>query len=340
MERLSGREERILQSIVDSFIQTAEPVGSRTIAQKYKLGLSPATIRNTVMDLEEWGFVWQPYTSAGRIPTDKGYRYYVDSLMRVERLSPVEKDTIREKVEVGLGEAGQVLEQATRVLADASRQLGVVVPPRFYQGIFKRLDLVRLSEDRVLLVLTIRAGLVRTMVAEIDPNVLDQALDETAQVINERLSGLSLGEIKSSLDERLDNLGLGDPRVVQVFKDSVDHLFDFREFEQLHLGGTKNILSQPEFTDRQKLRSLMEVLEERQGMLQVLNQVGQGEGVTVTIGSENPYRKMRFCSLVASTYWVGNVTGTLGVIGPTRMRYGRLVSLVDYMAQLLTSILG
>ena len=339
-DNLSEREKLILQSLIDYYVATAEPVGSRAVAQKFSLGISPATIRNTMQDLEEMGLVTQPHTSAGRIPTDKGYRVYVDSVMGREALSSVEEEQIRREIHPDYAAVEDILEQTSRVLAAVSRQLGVTISPRFDKGVLTRIDLIPVAEKKILVVLAVKHGLVRTVLLEAESNLNTEQVEKTASVLNERLCGLTLGEIKDSMNQRLKEATSADTRLIKIFLDSAENLLNFTETEEMHLGGTTNILDQPEFKDREKLKSLIEILEEKKLLSELISSQGIKEGITITIGNEIERGEIQSCSLVTSPYRAGKVKGTIGIIGPTRMKYSKLVSLVEYTAKRLSEVLS
>ncbi len=337
---LSEREKGVLQALVNLYVATAEPVGSKAIADRYKLGVGPATIRNTLQDLEERGMIQKPHTSAGRIPTDKGYRAYVDNLLKPERLSESEEKQIQDEMMLDYGKVEELMEQTSKVLGDISKQLGVTLAPRFDQGILTNIDLIPVADKKLLVVLAVKSGLVRSILLEADSSLETFALDKTKSILNERLCGLSLGEIRSSVKERLKETQSGDPRLIKLFLDSSASLLNFDQTEQLHLGGTTNIVSQPEFKDMEKLSSFIELIEQKKMLAELLAAQGIKEGITVTIGKEIDRGEMDSCSLVTSSYGSGDVKGIIGIIGPTRMRYAKLVSLVDYTAKLLNEILS
>jgi heat-inducible transcriptional repressor len=339
-DNLSEREKLILQSLIDYYVTTAEPVGSRVVAQKFSLGISPATIRNTMQDLEEMGLVTQPHTSAGRIPTDKGYRVYVDSMMGREALSSVEEEQIRREIHPDYAAVEDILEQTSRVLAAVSKQLGITISPRFDKGVLTRIDLIPVADKKILVVLAVKHGLVRTVLLEAESNLSTEQVEKTVSVLNERLCGLTLGEIKDSMDLRLKEATSADPRLIKIFLDSAENLLNFTETEEMHLGGTTNILDQPEFKDREKLKGFIQVLEEKKLLSELISSQGIKEGITITIGNEIERGEIQSCSLVTSPYRAGKVKGTIGVIGPTRMKYSKLVSLVEYTAKRLSEVLS
>ena len=339
-ERLSERERLVLKSLISHYVATAEPVGSRAVAQKYRLGISPATVRSTMQDLEEMGLITHPHTSAGRVPTDKGYRLYVDSMMGTEALTASEEDQIRREICADYAAVEDILGQTALVLATVSKQLGLTIAPRFDKGVLTSINLIPVAEKKILVVLAVKHGLVRTVLLEAESSVDVKSLEKTAGVLNERLSGLTLGEIKESIDLRLKETSPADARLIKLFLDSTDSLLNLTEPDQMHLGGTTNIVDQPEFKDREKLRSLIEVLEEKKLLAELVSAKGIKEGITITIGKEMERGEMQSCSLVTSPYRAGKVSGTIGIIGPTRMRYSKLVSTVEYAAKLLSDVLS
>jgi len=340
MRSLSRRELQILNALIDCYIRTAEPVGSRKLAARYNLEVSPATIRNTLQDLEDLNLVYQPHTSAGRIPTEKAYRLYVDNLMDIRPLGAAEKEQIRANLTTGSRAINEILEQSCRVLSDISRQLGVSLAPRFTEGILGRLELIPVADQRLLVVVAIKSGLVRSVVMEIDSAINPKMVEETAAILNEKLVGLTLGRIISTIHERVHDVSMGDPRLIRLFVDSAEEILSPQLERDLHLMGTHNITSQPEFRSPERLQSLIEVLEERRDIIKSLDATTISEGVVVTIGKDANLGQLDSCSMVTSTYRAGKTIGTIGVIGPTRMPYSKLMSIVDYTSRLLSEILS
>ncbi len=336
---LSERERMVLNSIVEDFVRNAVPVGSRVLSKKQGIQLSPATIRNVMGDLEESGYLTHPHTSAGRVPTDKGYRFYVDSLMEVEELSEQEKNDILQHFLRVTKEVDSILDAASQVIARVSSQLGVVLSPRFYQGSFEKIELVPLAEKKVLMVLSIKSGLVRTILLKMEAEVSREVMERTAAVINERLHGLSLTEIKNTLDSRLRDLVEVDAGLVNAIASSATPLIDQIDHRNFHFGGTNNIMVQPEFFDHRKLSNMLNLLESKQIVIRLFEQSETRGELTIAIGEENRDELIKYCSLITTSYHLGSVTGTLGVIGPTRMRYPKVIALVDFMAKVLTEVL-
>ena len=338
-EELNGREREILRLIVHDFILTAAPVSSRSLHKNYKLNYSPATIRNVMMELEKRGYLQQPHVSAGRVPTNLGYRFYVNSLMKPERLTSQEKKIIFEDLNSVSSDINHILERASQVLARISKQLGVVLIPHFYEGIFEKLELVPIAGNRTLMVLKLNSGLVKTIMMELDFQISRKNLDTTARILNQRLSGLKLGEIKRTIDQRLRNVSGGNANMIKFFISQAGDLFDFEEWEDVYYGGTRNIVHQPEFNDQQRLEALMTLLDNRKSIIQLLARIDDNRKIVVKIGDENRDLNIQHCSLVTTSYHVGSASGTLGIIGPTRMRYSKIIPIVDFMSQVLSNVL-
>ncbi len=339
-ESLSDREKCILKVLIDHYISTAEPVGSKTISEKYDIGLSPASIRNTLKDLEEMGYLSQPHTSAGRVPTNLGYRSYADYLLTPEKLSDTEKELIKLKMKTEHTAIDSILEQTSHLLSILSKQLGVTVAPRLDSAILTRLELIPVAEKKLMVVLVVKSGLIKSIIIEVDSNLPDMAISETVQVLNERLCGLSLGEIKRTIRERVKNTNQGDPKLIRLFIESKSEIWNLPTDEKLHFSGTSNLFHQPEFQNPHDMADVIAFIEDRNALHEMLTGTGISEGITITIGYENKKGKAEQLSLLTSTYNMGGVKGVVGIIGPTRMKYSKLVSLVDYTAKMLSEILS
>lgn len=332
---LSKRERTLLKHIVESYIRNALPVGSRYLAKAYNLGISPATIRNVMNDLEEMGYLKQPHVSAGRIPTDKGYRFYVDCLTSTNAFGEHDRQLILANFSDLSIDVEEILEVSSRVLGEISSQLGVVLEPSFYNGIFNKMELVSISDTRILAVITIESGLVKTIMMEIQTEVSRDQLHETSRIINERLSGLSLKEVKDTLDKRLADTGISNPMLLRTIIRFADKLFSFQKQKDLHVGGTMNIMSNPEFSDHVHVSKIIELIDRKENILHFLNAT-QTDNLTVRIGRENEGELFSEYSVISARYRLGRVAGTLGVVGPTRMHYSRIIPLVSFMGDVLT----
>jgi heat-inducible transcriptional repressor len=338
---LSERERKILRLVVKSFIDLAGPVGSRYLARHHPIGLSPASIRNTMSDLEERGFLDHPYTSAGRVPTERGYRTFVDDLMEMQDLSSRERQMLRAEIERILGDTAELYRESSRLLGRFSNLLGVVLSPRMSTGVLDRLEVVQLSSSRVMFVLSVRGGLVKTIILELESETRREELEQIVALLNERLSGLTLEEIRNTYSSRVRDLQEDRSGVVRLVLEKSESLFaEPSESRRLNVAGTQNIVSQPEFREPADLRNLIDLLENEDFVVQLMEDSrpdDQSMGrALVSIGRENASEKADKYSIVTARYQMGDAIGTIGVIGPTRMDYSRVVSLVESMATLLS----
>jgi len=337
---LNQREKSVLRHVVHNYVQTAIPVGSRYISRHFEHGLSAASIRNVMADLEESGYLSHPHTSAGRVPTDRGYRYYVDYLMEVEQLSEDERQTIQQRLDAVL-DTEEMLRETSRLLGKISRQLSVVTSPHLSAGVFEKLELIPVSASRLLVVISIRAGIVRTIMLEVGAELKRDHLEQVSRLLNERLSGLTLREIRDTFVDRIRDVQDERSGLIRLFIDSVDQLFsDAKEREKLHIGGAANIIEQPEFVDPKNFRSVIELIENEDIIVHLLEKhEGQDGNFVVTIGAENKDDSAKDYSVITATYNVNGVTGRVGIIGPTRMDYPRVIPLVDYVAKAIAELL-
>ncbi|HSD63027.1 MAG TPA: heat-inducible transcriptional repressor HrcA [Ignavibacteriaceae bacterium] len=340
-EELTDREKVILRSIIQQFILTASPVGSRFITKKYDIGISPATVRNIMADLEESGFINHPHTSAGRVPTDKGYRFYVDSLMEIQKIKSSEKGIISKGLDFESNETEEILRITSLILSNITRQLACVTYPRLDSGILAKIQLVTLSTNRLLVVISIKGGLVKTITLEVASQLKTSLLESVQDLLNERLSGLTFKEIRSTFKDRFTDINEEQKPVIRLFVESVDRIFkEASSGSNLFITGAGNIIKQPEFEDPEKFPGIIELLENKDIIIHILDK-GSGSGtnqVFISIGSENEDRKLEEYSFVSKEYQYGDTSGTLGVIGPKRMEYSKVVAIVDYMTKMLSEI--
>jgi heat-inducible transcriptional repressor len=332
-EHLTSRELHVLEAVIQTYIETAEPAGSRTIAQRFGLGVSPATVRNIMSELEDKGMLYHPHTSAGRIPTDLAYRVYVDSLMHLAPPS----DAARQTLETELPGSRNAMDQLLRRTAQV---LGVAVAPTFEHVVLERLELVQVSSERILMVLTLRSGAVRTVFVEVRGAIAKPALDRVAQVLNERLAGLTVADIRTSLADRLRDVGESpeSQELLNIFLAEREDIFDLTHSEQdVALGGAELLAEQPEFASNTKMRDLLH-LTQRRDLLRGAMQT-RGEGLTITIGGENVDPRLNEFTLVTATYRAGDLRGVIGVLGPTRMPYEKIIVLVEHTSQLVEGLL-
>jgi heat-inducible transcriptional repressor len=341
IEMLSDRERSVLVSVINEYVETAEPVSSRSISKKYMTDISPATVRNTMVDLEEKGLLVQPHTSAGRIPTDLAYRLYVDHLIRVQLLTKSEMARIQDELQPQQQVAVHLLSKAAQILSVLAKELGVGVIPKLEEGVLTKIDLVGLSSSRILLILTVKSGLIKSIFVEIKEQVSPEDLSMTAALLNERLAGLTLREIRQTLPTRLRESDTAAPELINVFIQSAAELFEFSDQEsELFLGRASELAVQPEFSDEEKLKSLIRLTESKALLSRILNERNDSDGLIITIGKEHGSKHLEGFSIITSNYTVGSMKGTIGLIGPTRMPYDKLVAMVDYTSKYISSILS
>ncbi len=344
LPQLSDRERRVLEAVIQTYVETAEPTGSRMLARRFGLGVSAATIRNTMSDLEEKGYLFHPHTSAGRVPTDQAYRVYVDSLTRLTPIVPQERDALVERILAGGSAIETILRGAAQSLGVLTQELGVALGPRLDESVLDRLELARLSTDRLLLVLSLRGGAMRTIFVEVTGAVADNALAEVTGMLNERLGGFTLREIRASLAERLRDSApsAGAGELLNIFVEEGESMFDLPSGgdDGIVLGQASVLAEQPEFASGDNLRKLIELTETRAQLGELLRRRSMDGGVSITIGAENADPRLGKLTIVTAEYRAGSLSGVIGVIGPTRMPYDKVISLVSHTSRLVTELLG
>jgi len=334
----------VLEAVIQSYVETAEPAGSRTISRRFGIGVSPATIRNTMSDLEEKGYLFHPHTSAGRVPTDIAYRLYVDSLMRVAPIASSDRDMLAEHLTASGGSTIEtILRRAAQTLSVLTQELGMAVGPRLDQIVLQRLELVRLSSERLVLVLSLHGGAVRTIFVEVGEQIADNALAEVSVVLNERLAGLTLSEIRSSLAARLRDAKsiVGGHELLNIFVQERESIFDdpLKRDESLVLGQTSVLAAQPEFASSDKMRRLLTLTESNEHLTEILRRRHVSPGVSITIGNEHGDPRFENFTIVTSEYRAGSLAGVIGVIGPTRMPYEKVIAVVTHASRLVSDLL-
>lgn len=338
---MDERKQKVLLAIIQDYIATAEPVGSRTISKKYELGVSPATIRNEMSDLEDQGYIEQPHTSAGRVPSELGYRYYVDCLMKKKRLTRDEEGIILSGYRRKSSEVAQVLRQTNQIMSAMTNYASVVTGPQFGRSTFKHIQLVHLDNGRALVVVVLDNGIVQNKLIEVPEGITPQDLFEISQVFNAKLRGVSLTNIKMTLIKEIYAELSKHQHVFDAAMDLVQETLRLDPEDKVYLAGTLNMLNKPEFRDISKLKTLLSLLEQDDILREVLTEESPGEdGVTVRIGSENKLSGLENCSMITATYQIdGKVIGSIGVLGPTRMEYDKTVSIMEFMTRHLSGIL-
>jgi heat-inducible transcriptional repressor len=337
---LNERERRVLEAVIQTYIETAEPAGSQTIARRYPLGLSPASIRSTMGELEAKGFLYHTHSSSGRIPTDQAYRVYVNDLMRLAPPSDHERETLRRELHLERNAIEEILRRAAQVLGVLTHELGVAAAPRLDQVMLERLDLVHVASDRLLLVFHLQSGAVRTIFVQVPIHVAPETVERVTRILNERLSGLALHDIRSTLAERLRDADTGQGgELLNIFIAEGEGIFDLSvEPEGVVLGSAELLADQPEFASNERMRGLLSLTERRDLLKEALLQRQQA-GLSITIGSEHADSRLADFTLVTSSYRLGDLTGVIGVIGPTRMPYDKIIGLVQHTSRLVEGLI-
>ena len=343
---LTDRERQVLEAVVRTYVSTAEPAGSRTVSRDFDLGVSAATVRNTMSDLEDKGYLFHPHTSAGRIPTDLAYRFYVDQIMGRPALSDVERRRVKETLHREPTTAVErLVQQTARALSVLSMELGVAVAPSLDQAVLEKLDLLQVASDKVLLIATIRSGMVRTVYVDLPGGVPADTLVTLAMLLNERLAGQTLREIRETMAERLRDAVMDDggtaSQLMNIFMQASSELFvaERPDGSGVHLGQTSLLAAQPEFGSRESLTELIQLTERTDLLAGALSLRNHASGLHITIGTENTDEELSDFTLVTAEYHAAGLKGVIGVIGPTRMPYEKVIAIVDYTSRMVSNIL-
>lgn len=339
---LDPRKEKILQVVTDDYIESAEPVGSRTIARKHKLGLSPATIRNEMADLEESGYLKQPHTSAGRIPSHRGYRYYVNTLMEQKQLTDDELAFIKAEFDPKHkpAEFDSLLQRTTKILAALTKYPSLILTPRLQEAHFRHIHLVSMDTNHILGLVVMDTGFVENILLETPVAYTQDDLNKISTFLSSKLQGVSLMDFGTAIVNQLKT----EAQFGEAFDDTLQLLLTAlgkKKQERIYVDGTINILEQPEFKQVEKFKLLMGILEEEGKLLNLMNQALQKRGLNICIGEEINDDAVEDCSMVTATYEVdGRILGAVGVLGPTRMDYAHVVTVVDFVAKCLGGFLS
>ena len=334
---LDERRRQVLLAVIAEYVESAEPVGSRSIARRHMRGLSPATIRNAMADLEEMGYLSQPHTSAGRVPTDKAYRFYVDHLRGIpwgERAGAPSRESAAPSPAGGVE---RLMAETPAALSQGTNMTGILLAPPLQQTALDRIELVTLSEGRALAVVVTDTGWVTTQPLSVEPRQSLEDLREVGRALTRRFRGRTFQAILDEVAAPADPL---DPLWTRS-RSLVDQVVALLRARTLYVSGALNVLDHPDLGDVATMRRLLHAFEEKARLIDLLSQIAQERGVHVLIGAENPMEELREASLVASTYtYRGQVLGVLGVVGPRRMLYSDVISIVDETARLVSSTLS
>lgn len=332
---LSNRQILVLQVIIDEFIQTALPIGSRAISKKEDVSFSSATIRNEMADLEDMGFIEKTHSSSGRVPSEKGYRFYVDHLLSPFHLSNNEMSIIRHTFEKGMVEFEQVVQKSARVLSDLTNYTSIILGPEVFETKLKQLQIISLSANTAVAILVTNTGHVEHRSFNVPAEIKPSDLEKLVNILNDRLIGVPIIQLHEKLYNEVSLL-------LNTYTDDFETAYHYLKaalFDEqpvkLYVGGKTNILMQPEFKDVEKIRSLYSIIEQEDEMADLLR--SDKHGIKVSIGQENKVDAMQDCSLITASYSLGGKQmGTIALLGPTRMEYSRVISLINVLSSRLT----
>ncbi|KDR95056.1 heat-inducible transcription repressor HrcA [Peptoclostridium litorale DSM 5388] len=330
---LTDRKMKILEAIIREYIFVAEPLGSRTLSKRHDLGISAATIRNEMSDLEDMGYLMQPHTSSGRIPTQEGYRLYVENMMQKNRIDKEQMKMIDDSLR-GYGELQNILDEALRLMSSFTRYTSIAVTPKMKESILKNIQLVQVNQNTVLVILVMDNGLIRNLTINTRTMVCQDKLSIISKILNEKLSGKSIRDMDSSFASYLKNQ-------IHEYSALIDEVFELMHSNMLTLedsqilsDGITNIFQFPEFSDISKAKAFLDMMSEKRPVMDMLNSEGIVKGnINIVIGNKNTCEIAKECSLLTATYTLnGKTIGKIGIIGPTRMNYSKVFSIMSYIS--------
>jgi len=339
---LDLRSREILQWIVEEYLSTGEPVGSRTLSRKLETSLSAATIRNVMADLMDASLIYSPHTSAGRQPTHQGLRFYVDSLMQRGDITPTERLQIEQTCKTRGTNLRDIYDSASTVLSGLSSCVGIVLAPKVHKPI-SQIQFMKLEGDKVLVIMVTRDGMVENRVIDIPGNVPRDLLDQASNYLNDRVAGRTVGEVRDDISSQI---GQGESKLQQLtatlIKEGVIDPMTSLEDDYIFVRGQSQLLDEKAANSLSEIRDLLSALEEHKNMLDIMDAVRDGNGVQIFIGSENrAFGKTNWTTIIRPYHdETGRIIGATGVIGPTRLNYKRIVPIVDYTAEVMGKLLG
>jgi heat-inducible transcriptional repressor len=338
---LDERSKKVLYAVIQCYINTPGPVGSRVVTKKYHFGLSPATIRNIMSDLEEMGYLRQPHTSAGRVPTDSGYRFYVNSLVsEKQQINNALSAELNKKFELLKKDINSFLDDASKMLSELSHYIGITISPNTSMTTLNKIELLKYRDNRLAVILFTDEGIIKNKIVPVDPGISQRELNRIAEYINSRFRGQSLDEIKRLiLKEMTKEKVLCDSLISEAIR-ICRNAFSSAP-GNIYISGLSEVLRLPEFCDINRIRELLQTLEAKHIIVNLLDNIADSEGTQVIIGAENSLTEMNQFSLVAATYKEGSrPIGAVAIIGPKRMNYLEAISIVDSTAQFITKLLS
>lgn len=336
---LDERKRHILKALINDYIVSAEPIGSRTIAKKYGFGISSATIRNEMADLEDMGYLEQPHTSAGRIPSDKGYRAYVDHLMKIDRLTNLETDNIKNSIcKIAAGEIEKIIRETSKILSILTNYTTIVMAPQTKKSEVKHIQLIPMDSMHVMAVVVTNFGIIRNANIALSQPITSEKLVAINNLLNDKLKGLTIEEINIGIISDVQRNVTGYNEILNEIIPILYEGLKYIDNSEVYLEGSSNIFNYPEYNAIDKAKSFLTVMDKKDFLCKILS--CQVDDMKISIGHENEYDEISDCSLVTTTYKIGeNVVGSIGIIGPTRMHYSKVMAVLEYFTSYLNDVL-
>jgi heat-inducible transcriptional repressor len=335
MEVVQERKTKILNAVIHHFIKTGKPVGSNVLIDEYSIELSPATVRNLMAELEDEGFLTHPHTSAGRIPTDKGYRAYVDSLVQLQKFAIEEEERIKQEYEQKHKEIETLLSETSRILSGLSQYTGFVLAPKAQYDEISNIELVQIAPDQLLVVLLTHTGMVKHK--KIAASLSSEQLTKLRNFLNEKLRGVPLAQANKRITDEIKSFRQSRIEMFQVVEKINDIFYGIQD--DIYIDGASNAITIPDFNDFEPIKSIIRLNEDKEKLIQIINEDFHSNGINVKIGSENLPAELKDLSIITTSYSDGNRTvGVLGIIGPKRMPYDKMMSLVSAVSKMLNEV--
>ncbi|HZG79641.1 MAG TPA: heat-inducible transcriptional repressor HrcA [Brevibacillus sp.] len=335
---LSDRQRLILNAIVDNYIHSAEPVGSRTISKREDIGYSSATIRNEMSDLEELGYLEQPHTSAGRVPSTKGYRFYVDNLIQPHLLNEQDLVKLKQLFAERILHAEQVVEYTAQILTQLTNYTAIVLGPEIFDHRLRNVQIVPLNETQAVAIIVTHTGRVENKLIDLPDGIGASEIERLVNLLNHRLTDVPLWQLRQRLYQEISGEMRRHAEQYEEMLQLLDQSFQQEETDRVYLSGATKIMNQPEFRDVDKVKDILELLEQHDQLLHMLGM--PANGLTVRIGQENQLDAIKQCSIITASYSLGGKpVGMVGILGPTRMEYSRVITVLNHLAEGLSRML-
>ncbi|MCL2144293.1 MAG: heat-inducible transcriptional repressor HrcA [Endomicrobia bacterium] len=335
LEVVKERKSKILSAVIHHYIKTGKPVGSNVLIDEYGIELSPATVRNLMAELEEEEFLTHPHTSAGRIPTDKGYRAYVDSLINLQKFAVEEEERIKREYEQKHKEIETLLSETSRILSGLSQYTGFVLAPKVQYNEINNIELVQIAPGQLLVVLLTHTGMVKHR--SVEASLPQWQLSRLRNFLNEKLRGVPLAEANSRIANEIREFRQNEAEMCKIAEEIGNIFFGIQD--DIYIDGTSNAITIPDFNDFEPVKSLIRLNEDKEKLIQIINNDFDRGGISVKIGSENAMEELKDLSIITTSYSDGNRTvGVLGIIGPKRMPYDKMMSLVSAVSKMLNEV--